>query len=335
MIDETLPQPLYKLNRRTTRLQAQAVLILLCALILLTGCEREDHRHSADRSDPVEQPVSIIAVAPDSAQSLEQLFTELDYSWENLDLGVPPLTLEKLPDDLHERQEKKRLFFMGLLPMVLMANEEIASERAQLIDIQGHYQTTGRLELEEQLKLEDMAKQYRISSAPLDETSLLDRLLKRVDIIPPSMVLAQAANESAWGTSRFAREGNNLFGQWTFKPGTGIVPRNRPKGARYEVRKFASLYDSVRSYINNLNTHEAYLDMRNIRMELRQRGEQVSGRALVKGLQRYSIRRDDYISEIDQMIRYNRLGRFNSARLRSSSSFEQSADNRQSGYGLL
>ncbi|PLX87846.1 MAG: hypothetical protein C0614_02805 [Desulfuromonas sp.] len=338
-MNEGLSQSFFKLTRRAIRRQDQRWPGLFCTLLLLSvlpGCDLEVHQHSADPPAPLERPATVITVAPASAQSLDKVFSELDYSWENLDRGVPPLYLERLPVDLKQhRQGKKRLFFMGLLPMVLMANEEIANEREQLLDILGRYQSAGRLELEERRKLDEMAKEYRISVEPLGESSLLQRLLKRVDIIPPSLVLAQAANESAWGTSRFAREGNNLFGQWTFTPGTGIVPRNRPQGARYEVRKFASLYDSVRSYINNLNTHEAYLDLRNIRMELREKGKQVSGRDLVKGLQRYSIRRDDYITEIDQMIRYNRLSRFNSARLRSSSAAAQSADSGQGGYGLF
>ena len=333
------PQSLIKPTRRVIRRQLRWWLSLFCSLIALTvfaGCDHELQQPSADLPNSVEQSVAAIRFNSGSVQSLEKLFSELDYSWETLERGVPPFYLEKLPADLNQsRQGKKRLFFMGLLPMILMANEEIASEREQLLDMFERYQSTGRLGVEEQQQLEKMAQKYRIAHASQGEENLFERLLKRIDTIPPSLILAQAANESAWGTSRFTREGNNLFGQWTFQAGTGIVPKNRPRGAKHEVRKFASLYDSVRSYLNNLNTHEAYLDLRNIRLELREKGGKISGRDLVKGLQRYSIRRDDYIAEIDQMIRYNRLGRFNSARLRSSSTSKLPAENGQTGQGLL
>jgi Bax protein len=140
--------------------------------------------------------------------------------------------------------------------------------------------------------------------------------MRRVDTIPPSLVLAQAANESAWGSSRFAREGNNLFGEWTYKPGTGIIPAGRPAGATYEVRKFSSIYESIRSYMSNLNRNGAYRKLREIREILRDSNQPVTGMSLAQGLAKYSQRGNAYIVEIQAMIRQNKLMRANDASLR-------------------
>jgi Bax protein len=126
-------------------------------------------------------------------------------------------------------------------------------------------------------------------------------------VIPPSLVLAQAANESAWGTSRFARRGNNLFGQWCFSQGCGLVPRGRVEGASHEVASFSSPYRSVRSYIQNLNRHPTYQLLRDIRLKARNRDDIASGPSLAAGLLGYSERGEDYVEEIRNMIRHNNL----------------------------
>ena len=133
------------------------------------------------------------------------------------------------------------------------------------------------------------------------------------------MVLAQAANESAWGTSRFSLVANNLFGQWTFIPGQGIIPKDRPEGETYEVRKFSTVYDSVRSYLLNLNTHQAYQQLRQLRTASRVNGQNPKGLKLAEGLLRYSTRGEDYVKELQAMIRFNQLSRFTTAKLRTSS----------------
>jgi Bax protein len=147
-------------------------------------------------------------------------------------------------------------------------------------------------------------------------------------------VLAQAANESAWGTSRFAQLGNNLFGEWTYTPGAGIIPEDRPPGASYEVRKFPSLYESIRSYMNNLNRNEAYLKLRETRESLRKEGKLVTGTSLAYGLSKYSQRGDEYISEIQVMIRQNQLARTNRAFLRKPKA-EGITNTGDSGGGLF
>jgi Bax protein len=126
-----------------------------------------------------------------------------------------------------------------------------------------------------------------------------------VDAVPDHLVLAQAANESAWGTSRFAREGNNLFGQWCFRQGCGLVPASRPDGATYEVARFESVSQSIGSYMHNLNTGRTYQELREIRALARENGHDPDANAMAAGLMSYSERGEDYISELRSMIRHN------------------------------
>jgi Bax protein len=132
-------------------------------------------------------------------------------------------------------------------------------------------------------------------------------LLRRADIVPASLAIAQAANESAWGTSRFAKLGNNFFGQWCFSKGCGIVPKSRDTNKNHEVADFRSPADSVESYMLNLNTHDAYKPLRKIRQSLREEDKAVTGVALSYGLGKYSERGDEYGKEIREMISFNKL----------------------------
>ncbi len=134
--------------------------------------------------------------------------------------------------------------------------------------------------------------------------------MRRVNVIPPSLALAQAANESGWGTSRFAREANNYFGQWCYETGCGLVPARRDKNKTHEVAAFESPKESVGRYINNLNSNRAYQSLRDIRSRLIANNEPVTGYALAAGLNRYSERGADYVSELRAMIDYNKLSQF-------------------------
>jgi Bax protein len=137
-----------------------------------------------------------------------------------------------------------------------------------------------------------------------------DDLLRRVDAIPASLALAQSANESAWGTSRFAKDGSNFFGQWCYDAGCGLVPSKRNAGASHEVAVFDSPEESVASYLLNLNTNRAYTELRSIRASLRARNKEISGEALAAGLRKYSERGDAYVKELRSMIRYDDLGQY-------------------------
>lgn len=257
---------------------------------------------------------------PETTAGLQAFFEALEYSWEDLDNGVPPFILESIPADIGKTSsitKKKHSFFMGLLPMVLLANQEIEAERLELLQILDRNKSR-HLASDDQERIKVLLKRYGLRGRPLTDHRIRSQLLERVDTIPPDLALAQAANESAWGTSRFAQLGNNLFGEWTFTPGTGIVPEGRPPGKTYEVRKFSSLYASIRSYINNLNRNSAYRTLRNIRHDLRKKNNDVTGMALAQGLLRYSQRGEDYIREIQTMIRQNKLARVNKTFLRQS-----------------
>ncbi|MDH3454864.1 MAG: glucosaminidase domain-containing protein [Desulfuromonadales bacterium] len=257
-------------------------------------------------------------IRPETTSGLQAFYQALDYDWKQLEKGVPPLILERIPPDIKHSvstASKKRAFFMGLLPMVLLANQEIEEEREEILRILEQHKS-GQLTSDERERLVEISSRYGLSGHPLIDHRVRSRLLRRVDTIPPALVLAQAANESAWGTSRFAQRGNNLFGEWTFRPGTGIVPDDRPPGETYEVRKFSSIYESVRSYMNNLNSNGAYRKLRDIREQLRQTEQPVTGIALTTGLLKYSQRGEEYVGEIQSMIRQNRLSVANSAFLR-------------------
>lgn len=313
-------------------LLARRTALLVPALLLTIIC------HKPVMADPprklaLSRPQT---VRPETVASLETFFHTLDYQWTQLDKGVPPFILEGIPADIDgsvSTDARKRAFFMGLLPMVLLANQEIAREREEVLQILARYRVM-ETRPGDQERIEQIMARYRLRGQPFTDHRTRTRLLKRVDTIPPALVLAQAANESAWGTSRFAQTGNNLFGEWTFRPGTGMVPDDRPAGEIYEVRRFSSLYASIRSYMNNLNSHNAYANLRDIREKLRSSNQPVTGLALAQGLVNYSQRGVDYIDEIQAMIRQNKLYRANTAFLRQPHSGQMPAAV-TSGHGLF
>jgi len=144
----------------------------------------------------------------------------------------------------------------------------------------------------------------KVSSQPTYDA--WQSLLARVDIIPLEMALVQAANESAWGQSRFAQQGNNYFGQWCYKKGCGMVPKQRVAGATHEIRRFANVRQSVRAYVQNINTSPAYAEFRTIRHSLRVQSRPLDAYVLAVGLKSYSERGMAYVRTIQSMIRSNR-----------------------------
>jgi Bax protein len=289
--------------------------LLLASVLSLGSCTESGQPRSVFGGE-VTPPV----LSPASHKDLSTLFSLHGYDWNTLSDGVPPFILNTLPTDLDripELSKKKRIFFLSILPMVLMLNEEISQERASLLAIFARLDGGVPLSPEDKEVAAGLAKKYRVEKNPLTSARARGALLKRVDIIPPSMVLAQAANESAYGTSRFALMANNLFGEWTFIPGTGLVPLNRPKGESYEVRRFQTVYESVQSYMTNLNTHWAYKSLRNKRARMRSEGVPLRGVDLAEGLLLYSTRGEAYVEDIQTIIRKNRLSRLAAAYLRN------------------
>ena len=137
-------------------------------------------------------------------------------------------------------------------------------------------------------------------------------LLRRVDTIPVSLALAQSASESAWGSSRFAVQGNNFFGEWCYEPGCGLVPKNRLPGRKHMVETFGGIEASVDSYMHNLNSHEAYVEFRKARKQLRNSGSRLKGLDLLPTLQKFSERRQNYLEDIRVITLVNNLERFDS-----------------------
>ena len=294
-----------------------SLLVMYCllafSLTLVTGC------HDRQQTEALSDPAPPQALRPTSHRELEEFFASQNYDWDTLRDGVPPFILETLPADLHRISKitkKKELFFLSLLPMVLLANDQIRSQRKYLEEIFAKFDRNQAIAAEEMAQLQDLQREYGVQGDPLRHPARRRTLLERVDVIPPSLVLAQAATESAYGTSRFARRGNNIFGEWTFVPGTGMIPEERPEGATYEVRRFRTIADSLHSYMMNINTNKAYQEFRRKRSQLRASGQPLRGLDLADGLEPYSIRGGDYVEDLRKIILNNRLTRLSSAPLR-------------------
>ncbi len=210
----------------------------------------------------------------------------------------PPSGLQASVFDYSETsdvREKKQLFFDILRPIVQQENQRLQDLRDRLL----------ALEPEERNDSWVLAVADRFGiDGELDRRNWAE-LIRRVDIIPLELALAQAAMESAWGESRFAQLGNNLFGQWCFTEGCGIVPAKRAEGAKHEVRKFESVDDALIGYMHNLNTGHAYDSLRTIRAFLRWQNRPVEGHTVAGGLGRYSEKGDAYIEEIREVMRVN------------------------------
>ncbi|HEY9163522.1 MAG TPA: glucosaminidase domain-containing protein, partial [Magnetovibrio sp.] len=233
---------------------------------------------------------------------------------------VPRVILASVPgnlDQIRETDERKALFFKTVLPLVLKVNEQIVADRERLWDLNAQKKAGMKVDAVDRLWLAVMAERY--GTARGDVASLL----RRHDVVPPSLALAQAATESAWGTSRFVKEGNAIFGEWTFSEDhEGIVPNGRASGKTHRIRAFDSLYDSVQSYVSNLNSHRAYKEFRSVRAELRASGLPLDGMRLASTLYRYSERGAAYVDELHVLISTNNLEYLDGARLSKTKTFE-------------
>jgi len=235
-----------------------------------------------------------------SYTQVEELFAELGYTQENWDSGIreiPRLFLTEIPERWRSStaqsvtvQKKKALFFRILGPLVLCSNELVLSEREWVVKQQG-------LELTPELR--SVYESYRVTPGEFEE------LLVRVDAVPVSLVLAQAAEESGWGTSRFAALGNALFGQWTYGAGIKPLERRAEKG-EYSIAAFDTPLESVRAYMQNINSHPAYQDLRRVRAAAGGDDARRSGYELAKTLSKYSERGEDYISSLHAIMRVNK-----------------------------
>ncbi|ABV87546.1 glucosaminidase domain-containing protein [Shewanella pealeana] len=200
--------------------------------------------------------------------------------------------------------EKKREFFAFLRPSIKHQNAIIQDERDFLIATRNQIINGKSLTEADEFRLQQISEKYQYTLRSLT-IKHIDTLLVRVDVIPEEMVLIQAANETGWGSSRFAREGLNFFGQWCFRKGCGLVPQSRTEGLSHEVALFKTVEDSVASYMRNLNSNAAYSLLRSIRADLRAENKTPRAEDLVYGLINYSERQEAYIDELLEMLRQN------------------------------
>jgi Bax protein len=216
-----------------------------------------------------------------------------------------------LPDfsSIKDVRTKKQRFFSYLLPKIRHTNDKILANRRLLMMIRDDLRTGDILDEDDIQFVGALKARYRIKQQS-SLHSTVDDLLIRVDVVPESLVLAQAANESGWGTSRFARQANNLFGVWCFSEGCGLTPKNRDEGLNHEVAKYETVQEGIVAYIHTINTNPAYTPLRNIRATTRSREQHFSGLALAEGLLKYSSRGIDYVRDIQQLIRVNELQKY-------------------------
>jgi Bax protein len=198
--------------------------------------------------------------------------------------------------NVRDINDKKKRFFDFMRPIINDENAKILKIRERLL--------AAKANNDNKKLVARIARDYSVTWEEGNEN--WNKLLERVDVVPLELSLAQSAGESAWGQSRFAKQGNNFFGQWCYSKGCGLVPADRDRGTKHEVAVFNSVNDSVRSYIKTINTGRAYTRLRKIRKQHRDAGQPPDAYAQAAGLTWYSQRRDKYVKEIRAMIRKNK-----------------------------
>ncbi|HEX6929066.1 MAG TPA: glucosaminidase domain-containing protein [Gammaproteobacteria bacterium] len=254
----------------------------------------------------------ITVISASQVSELEVIFDALGYHWPPASDGeehamLPAIAVQEMPEDIDSLpvDARKAMFFRVLAPLIAAENRLLREQREFLQKTFARYPRlpeSGAVTA----RVRAIASRFNVSG-DLDAPETRAQLLGRVDIVPAPLALAQAANESGWGRSRFAREANNLFGMWTWDEDRGIRPKARAKNARYFVRVYDSLRASVRSYLHTINIGPAYRELRALRAAQRARGESPDAMALAAGLTRYSARGEAYVDEIREIIEYNGL----------------------------
>ena len=242
-------------------------------------------------------------------ETVLNLFKDVDYTLSNVRVQklVKPIYFTQFPRDLETIQSsklKKETFIQIVLPLVVAENERILEDREKLKLLSNKKFTT---DLEKQW-LRQKLLEYKVKKGDLNE------LMIRMDIIPASIALAQAAKESGWGTSRFALEGNAIYGQWTWS-GQGIAPLDRDNNKNHKILKFPILRASVKAYKNNLNTHKGYKAFRDKRAKLREKNKNIKGLELTETLKNYAQTGSEYTKILNQIITQNRLTDFEPVKL--------------------
>jgi len=267
----------------------------------------------ASKATALSKPDTVRALA--SVAKVKDAFSSAGYELDAVRRGqiaVPRVRHVSLPHDLSQIQhphDRKTVFLRFMLPYVLEANNRVRAKRERMLSLREKSTQGQRFSEEENLWLNALSEEYRVKA---DDFAALST---RVDIVPASLALAQAAIESGWGTSRFAQEGNAPFGQWTSKDNAGMVPLKREDGKTHKVRSFESLQGSVDSYLRNLNTHRAYRALRQARATARQGGKQIDSLAMAEMLISYSEKGSKYVALLRRIIESNDLKPLDDARL--------------------
>lgn len=240
-----------------------------------------------------------------NAQTVLNLFEDLEYDLDKVrdEKQVKPIYFTRLPRDLDQIKTikaKKETFLQIVLPLVVAENEKIETDRNYLLKVIRDNDSSEKLQW-----LKRKFKEYKVKDGDINE------LIEKVDIVPTSIALAQAAKESGWGTSRFALEGNAIFGQWTWD-GVGIEPLDKSNDQGHKILKFPILRASVKAYITNLNTHPSYKNFREKRLMLRQSNKALSGIDLIHELENYAETGKEYTRILEQIIEQNDLQEFES-----------------------
>ena len=240
-----------------------------------------------------------------NAQTVLNLFEDLEYDLDKVrdEKQVKPIYFTRLPRDLDQIKTikaKKETFLQIVLPLVVAENEKIETDRNYLLKVIRDNDSDEKLQW-----LKRKFKEYKVKDGDINE------LIEKVDIVPTSIALAQAAKESGWGTSRFALEGNAIFGQWTWD-GVGIEPLDKSNDQSHKILKFPILRASVKAYITNLNTHPSYKSFREKRLMLRQNNKALSGIDLIHELANYAETGKEYTRILEQIIEQNDLQEFES-----------------------
>jgi Bax protein len=271
-------------------------------------------------------PAGGSTVRINSPAQLHSYLVDHGYTMQALRAGnarVPPVFITSVPDawaeDLDVAQ-KKSLFFRTLLPLVLQANKDILADRSRLAGLREHLAGGMSLTARDHQWLFDLAARYGVvdrdktdAQTPLSPAQL-ESLIVRVDVVPPALALAQGAIESAYALSRFAVEGNALFGQWRY--GKGLKPAEQREAlGDYRIASFKTPFDSVRSYAQNLNSNPAYKVFRQLRANARKAGKTPRSLALLQGLVPYSERGEAYVDDVRALINFNKLAPTDMARL--------------------
>jgi Bax protein len=248
-----------------------------------------------------------------NASTIEQLFKDTNYNLKDVREKklVKPVSLSLLPKEMkmiESTKKRKELFIQIILPLIIEENDNIKLDRIKLFKVLNKSKNTKN----EKKWLEQKFKQYGVANKDLSTLKV------RMDEIPPSLSIAQAAKETGWGTSRFALEGNALFGQWTWT-GEGIKPAGAENDSTHKVMKFKVLKASVKAYYRNLNTHASYREFRSVRAQLRDEKKELDSMILSEYLDKYAETGKEYVKILQQIIRQNLLTDFDDAKLLPSS----------------